>query len=282
LTSKDGIEVILPGGLPENGGIERQARFHPLTGKIEQTLIELEMGHDRPGYVTAVLGSALDSVGNHPMDAGRIADLCVADRQFLMLRLAAMLGGEQMWLKVECAHCDSLFDVEVQRCDLPVKEAGQDFPIVTLRIEERKIDVRVPTGADQQRIGNSPEEEAIQQLLQNCILSVNGSPPGMDFVENLSKSDIDAIDEALDEASPAVCDQLRVTCPECGREQHAELDHYGPAGMNEHTFYDEVHTLASHYHWSEASILDLPQARRRLYLSMINRSASMTEPRRTV
>ncbi|MCP4256645.1 MAG: hypothetical protein GY774_03850 [Planctomycetes bacterium] len=273
-----GIDVVIPGGLSINGSIERRVRFLPLTGKIEQTLIALGKGLDRPGYVTAVLASVLDSIGRQPVDAGRVADLCVADRQYLMVRLAAILDGEQMWLQVTCAHCDALFDVEVRRCDLPVKQAGQDFPIVTLRIKEWEIDVRVPTGADQQRIGNSSEEfeeETVQQLLQNCILSVNGSPPGKDFIKKLSESDIDAIDEALDEASPSVCIQLRVTCPECGREQHAELDHYDLVDINENYFYNEVHTLASHYHWSEQAILDLPQVKRRLYLDLINRSAGM-------
>lgn len=272
-----GIEVILPGGLPKNGCIERQARFRPLTGRIEQELIEFGAGLDRPGYVTAVLGSALDSIGNQPADAGLVADLCVADRQYLMLRLAAMLDGEQMWLNVGCGHCDALFDVDIRRCDLPVKEAGQGFPLVTLRVNEWAIDVRVPTGADQEHIGEQSEEEAMQQLLQSCIRSVNGEQPAKEFINKLSEHDIEAIDEALDEASPAVCNQLLVTCPECGREQYAELDHYALAGMNGHFFYDEVHSLASHYHWSEAAILDLPQSRRRLYLGMVNRSAGMTE-----
>ncbi len=271
------VEVILPGGLPKNGCIERRARFGLLTGRIEQALIELGLGLDRPGYVTAMLCSALDSIGSQPADAGLIADLCVADRQYLMLRLAAILDGEHMWLKVGCGHCDALLDVELRRCDLPVKEAGQGFPLVTLSVKEWVIDVRVPTGSDQERIGEKSKEEAMKTLLQSCILSVNGEPPGEEFFNNLSEPDIDAIDNALDEASPAVCNQLIVTCPECGREQYAEMDHCVLAGMNGNLFYDEVHTLASHYHWSEAAILDLPQARRRLYLDKINRSAGMTE-----
>jgi len=272
-----GIEVVLPGGLAKNGSIERLARFRPLTGRIEQALIESELTLDRPGYVTSVLGTALDSIGNQSADAAHVADLCVADRQYLMLRLAAMLDGEQMWLKVGCGYCDALFDVDIRRCDLPVKEAGQGFPRVTLRVKEWTIDARVPTGTDQERIGELSDEAALQQLLHSCIHSVNGEPPGKEFINKLSRSDIEAIDDALDETSPAVCNQLLVTCPECGREQHAELDHYALIGMNEHFFYDEVHTLASHYHWSEAAILDLPQDRRRLYLGMINRSAGLTE-----
>jgi hypothetical protein len=272
-----GIEVTLPGGLLKNGRIERQTKFRPLTGRIEQQLIEFGKGIDRSGYVTAVLGFSLDRIGNEPVDAKRVSDLCVADRQYLMLRLAAMLYGEQVWLNVACGHCNVLFDVEMRRCDLPLKEAGQGFPQVTLHMKEWVIELRVPTGADQERIATQSDEEAMQQLLQSCIRSVNGEPPDREFINNLSESDIDAIDQALDEISPAVCDQLLVTCPECGREQRAELDHYNFAGLDGRFFYDEVHTLASHYHWSEAEILDLPKARRRMYLDMINRSAGMTE-----
>jgi hypothetical protein len=273
----NGMEITLPGGLLNNGCIERQAKFHPLTGRIEQALIEFGMGLDRPVYVTAVLSSALDSIGDQPAVTGRVASLCVADRQYLMLRLAAMLDGEQMWLKARCDHCDALFDVEVRRCDLPIKEAGLGFPLVTLRVKEWTIEARVPTGVDQECIGEQSEEEAMQQLLKSCIHSVNGDPPGKEFINSLTEPDVEAIDEALDEASPAVCNQLLVTCPECGREQYAELDHYALADMNERYFYDEVHTLASHYHWSEEAILDLPLARRRLYLDKINRSEGMVK-----
>lgn len=271
------IDVVIPGGLSRNGCLERRARFRALTGKIEQTLIELEGGLDRPHFVTAVLDSTLESIGAQPVKKGQATDLCVADRQYLMLRLGALLNGEQMWLKVDCLHCESLFDVEVQRCDLPVKAAGQGFPRVTVRVKNREIDVRVPTGADQEIIGEASDELAIQQLLKGCIRSVNGETPAEEFVHSLSEADVKAIDEALDEASPAVCDQLRVVCPECKRAQLVELDHYNLAGMNERAFYDEVHKLASHYHWSEASILGLPKARRRLYLDLINRSTGATE-----
>jgi len=270
------IDVILPGGLPINGCIERQARFRPLTGRIEQALIEFDVGLDPPGYVNAVLGSTLDSIGNQPMDPESVKDLCVADRQFLMLRLTAMIHGEQMWLKVTCAHCDALFDVQVLRCDLPVKEAGQSFPFVNINIKKWNIVARIPTAVDQQHIGKLSDEEAMQYLLHSCIKSVKGKVPDEKFFNKLSESDIDTINEALDKAAPAVCNKLLVVCPECSREQYAELDHYSLAGINKHEFYEEVHTLASHYHWSEAAILDLPQSKRRFYIDMIYRSKGMT------
>ena len=279
----NGMEVTLPGGLSNNGNVQRQAKFLPLTGQMEQALIEYGLVLNRPEYVTSVLSSVLDCIGDQKVDTECVSDLCVADRQFLMLRLAAILDGEQMWLKVGCSHCDALFDVDVQRCDLPVKEAEEGFPFVTLHLKEWTIGARIPTGVDQQYIGKlSDDDEAMQYLLHSCINSVNGEKPNKEFFSMLSNSDIDIIDDALDEAAPALCNRLLVKCPECNQEQYAELDHYALPGMNKHLLYNEVHTLASIYHWSENAILDLPQSKRRLYIDMINRSNGMTEDKEMI
>jgi len=272
------MEVELPGGLVKGECVERLVRFRPLTGRIEQRLIELSGSakSDRPTHVTAVLDSVLESIGNQPLHKDTVANLCVADRQFLMMRLATYLDGEQMWLKVTCARCHAFFDVEIQRCELPVKPSGESFPWVKVTVNGHVIDARIPTGSDQENIGQLSEEEAMRRLLETCISTVDGEPPNQDILESFTESEFNAIDLALDEVSPAVCDQLLVTCPECGMEQRTQLDHYELNGMNENYFYDEVHSLASHYHWSESAILDLPQDRRRLYLNLINRSAGMT------
>jgi hypothetical protein len=247
-----------------------------VTGKIELALIEMSAQKDRPGYVTQALTAALESIGRIPADDQVVSDLCVADRQYLMLRLDAILNGELMWLKVGCRQCESPFDVEVKRCDLPVKPAGKQYPFVTLSIRDREIRLKVPTGKDQAAIETNNKEEAMAQLLKRCITSVNGGLPEQDCLDSFTADDIERIDTALDEASPAVCSQLLVTCPECGQEQQAHLDHYSLGHMNPAFFYDEIHTLASHYHWSESDILDLPRNRRRLYLNLISRSDGMT------
>ncbi|MCP4494550.1 MAG: hypothetical protein GY820_45710 [Gammaproteobacteria bacterium] len=270
------MQVTLPGGLSQNGRIERQATFHLLTGRIEQTLIDSSEATDRPAYVTRALGATLEKIGNQSVDSAQVEALCVADRQYLMLRLAALLDGEQKWLKFQCASCEALFDVDFLRCDLPVKEAGQDYPSSTLRLNGVEVILRVPTGGDQQQIGKLGDEQAFRILLQQCICSVDGEPVDKVFIDELGDAEIEAIDNVLDELSPAVCNQLLVTCPECKKQQNAALDHYQLNATNSFYFHDEVHTLASHYHWSEAEILDLPQSRRRLYLDMINRSVGIS------
>ncbi|HRF06912.1 MAG: hypothetical protein ABTR27_06795 [Candidatus Competibacter phosphatis] len=269
------MEVLLPGGLPVNGRLERHARFRPLTGRIEQAVIESSDVADRPAYVTSVLCRALDSIGAGPADEASVARLGVADRQYLILRLGALLGGEQLWLKLRCAACDAWFDVDLRRNELPVRAAAEGYPWISLQLGARHIEAVVPNGEDQQAIAALDDAAAMQRLLRRCIRRVDGAAPGEEFFARLSEADIEALDEALDDLAPAVCDRLQVDCPECHHSQQAPLDHYAQLGIDEYVFYDEVHTLASHYHWSEADILDLPRSKRQRYLDLISRSAAL-------
>ena len=271
------MEVWLPGGFPTGQGVERRATFRPLTGRLERLLVEVDRRKSRTAYVTELLSASLECIGSRRADPEAVASLCVADRQFLMLRLAAMLGGELVWLQAVCERCHSMFDVSFRRNELPVVEAGPEFPVVRLMLHDREIEVRVPSGMDQAAVESCGEgEEAVRRLLQSCLLSVDGNPTPEDFMAELSDGDIEAIDASLDEASPAVCSRLQVHCPECGREQQVELDHYAFSYGDGLSLIDEIHTIAMHYHWRESDILDLPTRLRRQYLNLI-RQASGTE-----
>ena len=269
-------EVTLPGGLLKNGKPTKKAIFKPVTGKLEQTLIDYSLDSNRPEYVTQLLVTALDKIGDFTVNDEIISELCVADRQYLLLKLATILNGNLMWLKVCCQHCHEYFDVDLNRSELPVKGATREFPLVTINLENDVVVARVPNGNDQYKIHELPDDEAMLELLYNCIQSVNKSDVTKQFIKQLSVNEIEKIDLSLDEVAPAVCDQVLVSCPECNHEQQIRLDHSALTGIDKRVFYDEVHTLASQYHWSEDSILELPKERRRLYLELINQSSGYT------
>jgi len=269
------MEVMLPGGLLINGAVERRARFNQINGIIELALIELDHDDDL-SFVTSLLARVVCSIGDVSVDEGTVNALCMADRQFLMLRLAAMLEGEQVWLKATCGKCGSPFDVEIKRCDLPVKEAGDGYPETSVRLSnEMVVVVRIPTAIDQMSVMHLSETEAVHRLLSRCLTKKDGELLQADWVDLLSDKDIERIDDALDRLSPAVCNELLVTCPECRIEQHAVLNHYQLTGLNAGLFFKEVHTIAMHYHWSEEEILGMPRERRSRYLNLIDRSRGM-------
>jgi hypothetical protein len=239
----------LPGGLLMNGRLERQAVLHPLTGILEQRLGELlDSAKNTPGTVTEVLDMALASVGGQPMQPGGSCQLCVADRQFLMVRLALLTEGDQVWLRPLCEQCGTPFDVGYHRSAIPLKPAGPGYPYAQVKIEGRDIKVRVPVGADQEAIASHDEEGAIRELVWRCIISIDGIAPAEDFVDYLTPEVVQVIEEALDEAAPQMGARIATACPACGADQVVELN---PSEDKTARIWDvatgkEIHVLKGH------------------------------------
>jgi hypothetical protein len=261
----------LPGGLLRDGKLRRRVRLREADGFLELLIAEAprRRGSFHDG-VSRVLGALVNDVEGESFGYETAGDLCVADRQFLMHRATTVLGMAHHWISTSCVECSARFEVEVDFGALPVGEAGPGFPFVTVDTEAGPLELRVPTGSDEIEIGTVGDgAEAERALLRRCI--VRGELP-----EALSASDLARIEAALDEVSPWVVTELAGSCPACGAIHPVVLDPYVVMRRSASEFYDEVHTLAWYYHWSEAEILALPRVRRQLYLSRIDRARGMT------
>ncbi len=270
------FSVQLPGGFLHENRLHRQAVYRPICGEMELFFQEENRKKDSiPGYVTGVLAAALDNIGGIQADPVVVSSLCVADRQYLMLQLASMLEGDVFWMSSSCSSCKSDFDICVRRSDLPVKEAGQGYPFATIKLDGAELVCRIPVGADQEKIERLRDDDALHLLLEHCIEEVNGNAPEEGFVDSLTQTDVGRIDDVLDGVSPSVTTSLLTRCPECEAEQVVELDPYALTVTETNNFYQEIHTLAMVYHWSEQDILRLTRSRRRTYLDLIDRSRGM-------
>ena len=261
----------LPGGIAGSAGLARDYAFVPATGTLELALSEAVADEASvPDQVSAALAAALETVGGEPASRERVAGLAVGDRQYLMRRLALRLGTDEMWLWADCAGCGARFDFPLRLSALPVKSAGPGYPRTQVRTSQGHLCLRVPTGADQSALaGVADSRDALRALLRRCI--VEGAHAGVE-VDALSPEDIAAIDTALEAVAPEVSTNAEAPCPECARVNRVKLDPYtclSRSGTQD--IYEQVHTLAGYYHWSEAAILALPQGRRRRYLTLIER-----------
>lgn len=271
------MDIQLLGGIAVDGQLHKLAHFNQLNGKLEQVIVELEHQSDRVNYVTDVLYLALERIGSLEVEREIIEELCVADRQLLMINLARMMFGNNVWLEVVCKYCKDLFDLNINRSELPIYGAGATYPYIQVKLGKNYIRGRVPNGSDQDAIQNLPDEQAIRTLLLRCIDTVNEEKVETDFIGSLTEKDYELIDKAFEDTSPSVCDSILVICPECNKEQSIRLDHYDMGQINENGFYDELHVIASHYHWSEDNILQLSREKRRRYVNMINRESGIYE-----
>ena len=260
---------MMPGGLWRHGECRRDWSFRTLTGEVELSI--LEAGRDRrsvPQRVTAVLTAALAELGGAAAQPETVRALSVADRQYLMRRLAVEVGMEESWIRAACPDCGAAFDIPVRHGELPAKPAGEGYPFATVETSLGPVRFRVPDGADQEAIaGIEDPREARRALAARCVEGL--------LAGTLSDEDLGRAEEALEAVAPEVVTRAQAACPDCGKPVEIDLDPYVCLGAADGGLFLDVHTLASVYHWSEREILAMPRERRRLYLSLVDQSRGM-------
>lgn len=288
-----GFSTQLPGGLLEDGALQRAFAFRPVDGALELALSDATaQASSTPDAVTRVLTAALARIGERPATVARVEALCVADRQYLMRALQTYLKRDPDWLSATCGHCAAKFDLRVDVAALPVTPAGPGFPFASVKARGRDWRARLPTGADQIWLAQQPAEDLPRRLAARLLVDgrkEGGRKEGDDEALDeaavsqvgaaLDEAVIAQLDAALDAVAPAVVLQLAATCPECGKPNSVALEPYGALVRSTEHLLADVHRLASHYHWSEADILSLPLERRRAYLDLIERARGFASQR---
>lgn len=256
---------MLPGGVWRDDRLIREFRFREPDGRLDAALAEVGRGSTSK-RVTRILTAALAELGGEPVDEATCARLCVADRQWLVRRLAAHLGLDPRWHHGDCASCGARFDFLIEQSALPVKPAGPGFPFAELEHEDRLYRLRVPTGEDQEGLPIE-EQEAVETLVRGLILSIDGEPA--DETPTLSPSLIAAVDEVLERVSPETANAVLARCPECGAEHPLEIDPYLLLSEEFSDIHEDIHIIAKTYHWTPDVILSLPTSTRKRYLTLI-------------
>jgi len=260
---------VLPGGLFINSELRRNYRFKPLTGKIEREIQDSgEKSASLAEQVSEILTGTLDTLADKPADRSVVDALCTGDRQYLILKLHGMINPDPSWVTCRCTVCNEKMQFLLDYHQLPVKEAGDRYPQTEIELNDTVYVLRVPNGEDEISLSyQSTNKESLKlSVVKQLLISLDGN----DNAE-LNDDDIKCLDEILDDMSPQVTPYMQVVCPYCESCQKISIDHYDwITGFKE--LDREIHTLASHYHWSENDILSLSRTRRKRYLSMIDRS----------
>lgn len=268
--------VMLPGGLLLDGELHRLAEFHPLTGSIELAIAEAKDSFESyPFLTTNVLSAAVASIGDIKTTPDIIRSLSIPDRQYLMLHLTVLLEGNIRWFKHTCESCRNLFDLSVNWLELPVYEPTGAYPEFEIDINGKTALLRIPDGRIEEKLAKiSDNRTAINTLLLNSVLLLDGQIFGQKQLEKLEQDDILKIENALEEHSPAITDQIAGLCPFCQTKAVINLDF--SAGLNQSfNILHDINKIALYYHWSENEIAKLPRKRRHQYLKMIDESRGM-------
>ncbi|MFD9452418.1 hypothetical protein ACFWBC_04900 [Streptomyces sp. NPDC059985] len=241
-------------------------RWRPSTGHDDLLLAE-----ERSGLATAVALVGRRAIGPWPEGGGDFdaRSLPVGDVDMLVADLRRERLGDRMIAEASCAHCGARIDIGFSIADhlhhhrprparaaVPAEESGW------WRLRRAETWFRLPTTGDVLAAGDG--DRGHRTLVEACVRG------------DRSAGAVRAAERAMAALAPVLRGEAEGTCPECTATVSLELD-VRELCLEELAFLasgvlDEVHLLATAYHWRERDILDLPSARRISYAERVRAS----------
>jgi len=266
------LRVSLPVGLIAANGAAaaREIGLRPLTGADELLVQEaMAAGAPRAATTTELLGGCMAEPGEAAAE-----DLCVGDREALLLHLRRAAFGERIEAVVACPRCQERLDLELRTSDLllPPGEAGRARFEVSVEADGAgwRTVLRRVTGADQQAVLGA--ENPAAALLRRCVVELVRDDGVAWPVEDITDELARALDEALRHSDPQAEIRLDLACPACGHAFTAPFDPtaqlFAELAAESDLLLREVAAIARAFHWRERDILALPRGRRRAYATL--------------
>lgn len=259
------INVPLIGGLPlDDGSRIDRVNLRRLSGREEDWLAR-HSGVPNAVAITGLIAAAVDP-DDLPMPPRQFArHLLIGDRALLMVELRRLTLGDIVAAVYDCPSCGSKMDVTLDLAETPIEgEPAQTVYELSLS-DGQNVSFRLPNGGDQEAVAGMALDEAVNALLDRCLIDDGGA--------ELSEGDRQAISDEMERIAPKVEIELDLECPECAHRFSVDFDvaafFFAELRASQKTLLREVHHLAFHYGWSEEAILALDRGRRRAYLALL-------------
>jgi len=198
----------------------------------------------------------------------------------LKKRLQAILAiivatlGQHVKIPAQCLqpNCQELLEIDLDLIDFCDTNATGSLSFQPC--DNTKLQLRLPTGHDQLHCldrGN-PETGGWEiEMATSLVTHVNGQVPASDW--KLPHKWLDELGTTLEPHDSLMTLKISTSCPACNKDIEFGLDLESRlldllAGAQRH-LYNQVHRLASRYHWTENDILSLSPKRRNYYLACI-------------
>lgn len=241
------------------------ALARPLTGHVELALGQVSSARMlRPDRVSAVLEAVFERIGGADVTVGLLERLTSGARAWLLAKAAHLFLPGTRWFQASCTSCGEAYDLSLSLANLPRAPKTDAFPVVEVETSLGSRRFEVPNGRVERALAACEPDDALRVLAHET--SLDGA-----VVAEFSHADLEAIEAALDAASPDIADEIVTICPTCEAETTTRFDPLEFAFPKPGRLFQDIHVLAQAYGWREAEILDLPSDRRRLYADLIRR-----------
>lgn len=239
------FELLLPIGYTDEAGrVHRRAVLRKMRGHEEALLYDSGLTGGR--LVTELIRSCLVRLGDlSPVDAGVVAQLYTADRNYLLLELRRVTLGDRLQAAYRCPRCggdvmtvEDLSQVEVRRLD-----EGQALADRVIELEDgyedrkgklhTELTLTLPRGVDEEFVSPMAAQDpfkAQDALILRCIKRFGSLPRaeleayGVKILRELTMGDRQRLHQALNGQSPGVDFQRLMECGHCGAAFKGVLD----------------------------------------------------------
>jgi hypothetical protein len=221
----------------------------------------------------------------HPIDRGllalhtafpesrgeSVADWPLGRRNRALVELRSVCFGSTLRCWTACPQCGEKIELNLAADAIVPHQEQDQQPEQTVTVNGETF--RLPTSRDLARVATEMAHEpdpdgAAAHLLIACRVAEEAAA-GKSWSEN----ELERIGESMAQADPLAEILLGFDCPACLSTCNEALDVptflWAEIEALVRRLLLEVHTLASAYGWSEGEILSLSDARRRLYLEMV-------------
>ena len=229
--------------------------------------IEIDpLGTPRPLAAARVLATCLDAEGRQ-LEQDELMAWTVSRRLQALLAVTIATRGDRWVLTAHCGTPDCGAPMDLPLSLVGFSREADPTDITCTLPDGRSLDVAVPTGKDQ--LAWLASGDAGPGAIVDRLVTL---PPD---VADIAPDWLDAIEAALEQADPLTTLEIETACPECGAETSVPLDLEARClallAAERPRLLDDIHALATTYHWSEGEIMAIPPDRRQQYLARIDR-----------
>lgn len=222
--------------------------------------------------ITHIVSACLQQQGNKTLDPADVWTWSLHQRLQALLLIALASLPTTLFLSYQCSRDDCREKMELP-LDLNLFRMDETKNSLQCKPEETiEVELRLPTGKDQQYWLTHTNENLEKEMAKFLVTHINGKEPAPDW--QIPNAWLEPIAQTLEEHDPFTVMSLQTACPACGRVSDVDFDLENyllrQLEIQQWRLKQQVHELASVYHWSENDIVSLPKSRREEYLHFIH------------
>lgn len=233
----------------------------------------------RPVLITQLLRAGLRRRVAPPLLEDDILGWTLNRRLQGLLAIVVATRGWKAFLSIRCARSSCREEIELE-LELAALRRHDEANTLTVAPEHDVcVRARLPTGHDQMAWLRSPSgigQDLPIFMATQIVERVNDSVPEEGWL--VPETWLPCLESALKERDPFTVMELTATCPNCGHTESYDFDPeeylLNVLAAVQRSVMDDIHRLATVYHWSEEEILSLSAGRRQYYLGRVLEGSS--------